>query len=407
MWSDYLRQQQKIIFSSLSLKTYGFFLTLTHLWTFLYWRNYNFFLNAQGSQNSEALCFPFFPNCDLFRIFIADSLWLTLLYFYAAVTLITGFFFLSDGQKKWGYYGLLILTFYKLFLHLSNYNFMGNYHYMIYILSLIYLFSPEKKKIIALAIVSFYLAAGLLKINVDWLSGAAMITTPWLNGRLLIYSLFYVVFLELFLIFGLYSTQKWIRYFTILQLLLFHAFSWHIVGFFYPLMMFSALSFFILQEYEFVKKTDSFQSLFTPLKPIKEHLPLILFLFVFWGMQALPFALSPDPALSGSLRLSALNMFDAKAECHSLMVAHRKGSAVHLEPPLKNLGVRMGCDPLVFLNQAHQLCRKNRKSTEFERLSLHLFSKRVTQHQYQNILALDDVCKIKNPLWAELSGTKK
>ncbi len=405
MSTNWLNQQISLIEKSFSLKIYGFFLSLTHVWTFLYWQNGNFFLNAQGSRNSEPLCFPFFKDCDLFRALIPDQGWVVILWLYALIAILTSFFFLKDRLRRWGFYGLIFLTFFKFALHMSNYNFMGNYHYMIYILSVIYLFLPDKKKLIIYALVSFYFAAGLLKVNPDWLSGAAMIATPWLNGQILILSLFYVIFLELFFIFGLFFSNLWVRLFVLLQLLAFHAFSWHIVGFFYPMVMFSALSFIVLQEYEFYNGKDSFQSFFKPFFKGQESRSVYSFLIIFWFLQLLPFLLSHDPALTGAPRLSSLNMFDAKTECHLLMIAHKEKSSVHLEPPIKNLGVRMGCDPIVFLNQAHQLCRKNKESSEFNSLSLHLFSKRVTQTDFQKILSVKNVCDLKNPLWAELSGS--
>lgn len=397
--TDYFKKQIQEINQSMSLRLYGLALALTHVWTFFYWNQYRFFVNAQAGQNSEPLCFPLFPDCDLFRASLSPNFWWAILILYLFTAVLTVFFFTNKKDSFWGYIGLIDLTLIKLFLHLSNYNFMGNYHYMIHLVSFAYLFLPHKKLVIKYLIVFFYIAAGFLKINIDWLSGAAMITTPYLQGRLLDLSLQYVIFLELVFVFGLLSKHKWIFRFTLLQFIAFHIFSWHIVGFFYPMVMFCLLSIFVLEEYFKEKKTNHFKKFFTG----KEPLSLYVVTLVFVTMQAFPFAFTNDPSLSGAFRLSSLNMFDSKTTCKVALIAHSEGDSAHLDRPMKSLGVRLGCDPIVFLNQAHQLCRKNREAKEFDRLSLALLSKRVTQSRYTKVLDISDVCALKNPLWAEFA----
>ena len=87
------------------------------------------------------------------------------------------------------------------------------------------------------------------------------------------------------------------------------------------------------------------------------------------------------------------------------MVVHRQGGSAHLQKPFVRKS-HLKCNPLVYLNQAYQLCKKNRISREFESLSLSLMSKRTSENQYKKILDIQDVCQIKNPLWAELLQNK-
>ncbi len=399
----YLKAQIKTISSKPNLIWYGFFLSLTHLWTFFYWNKNNFFVNSQSSNNAEPICFPFFPDCDLFRQQLSPESWQMVLYAYLITTVITCLAWFRPKNLTVGWILLSFLTLFKLALHLSNYNFMGNYHYMVYVISFVFLFFPAKEVIIKLMIVAFYIAAGFLKINIDWLSGAAMITTPWLHGAVLNLSLIYVLFLELIFVFGLIHPHKWIRRLTLLQFTCFHLFSWHIVGFYYPMVMFSLLFLFYYDEYEQIKNKK------TPMTPLMSFLkgqlsfPVYGTLILFIIMQIIPFAITSDPSLSGSARLSSLNMFDSKTHCHSLLVAHKEKSSAHLAGPTKNMGVRLRCDPLVFLNHAYQLCRKNHLNPEIERLSLALFSRRVTSTHYKKVLDIPDVCSIPNPLWAEVT----
>ena len=396
---NYISKQIQTIHKDPVLKIYGLLLSLTHVWTFLYWNKRNFFMNSQSSLNSEPICFPFFPDCDLFRAQFSPEFWQGILYFYVFSAIFVSLVFL---QKKWqalAYWGLAFITLFKLGLHLSNYNFMGNYHYMAHFVTLAYLLAPHKKSLIKYLIIAFYISAGFLKINIDWLSGAAMIRTPYLYGTPLRLSLVYVLFLELIFVFGLIHPNRKLRYFCLLQFFAFHLFSWHVVGFFYPMVMFSLLGVFYLPEY-FDRKYEPKELL--KFISIKEYKSIYIILALFTGLQLLPFTMVDDPSKSGVARLSSLNMFDSKTSCHSLMVAKTDNGTIHLRPPIKNMGVRLKCDPLVFLNQAHQICRKNKETNEIKELSLHLFTRRVTSSEYKKVLAIKDICSLNNPLWAEL-----
>ena len=401
---QYLKNQVREIEESPSLWLYGVFLAATHVWTFRYWNKGDFFVTAQSSINSEPICFPWFPDCDLFRASISVETWQWILYLYGALGLLTAVFFINKKLVRLAWVCFAILTFAKLFLHLSNYNFMGNYHYMVHIISFCFLFFPHKNIVPKYLLVGFYVAAGFLKLNIDWLSGAAMISTPYITGHFFVFSLYYVIFLELIFVFGLLHRHPWIRWMTLVQLLIFHGFSWHIVGFFYPMVMFSLLSIFFIDEFRYLFKNVKTPDLLTSFVQFKQSRSIYLLIGLFCILQFTPLLMVADPSLSGVARLGSLNMFDSKTECHSALTAQTQRGAIHIAPPVKNMGVRLRCDPLVFLNQAHQLCRKNQKSQEIQKLSLHLFTKRVTALDFKQVLAIDNVCELKNPLWGELNG---
>jgi len=406
-WSsliEFSKQQIQNIQKEPGLRLYGFFLSLTHLWSFLYWKQGDFFIHSQSGLNSEALCFPFFPNCDVWRSLLSLSQWSYVLWTYGLFSLMITLLFLFEKKSKWSYWGFTILTLTKLSLHLSNYNFMGNYHYMIHCLSFLFLWASHKKQIIKYFLVAFYISAGLLKVNLDWLSGAAMISQPLLSGKFLSFSLFYVVLLELVFVFALLSSKKFLRWTALVQLLAFHAFSWHIVGFFYPLVMFSLLSLFFIDEFLYFKGKIQIPSLGQDLIRGQAAKSTYLLLVLFWLLQASPYLITSDPSLSGAARLGSLNMFDANTECHPLLVVHKGNQWIHLDRPLRSLGVRLNCDPLVYLNQAHKLCRKQKETPEFKKLTLSLLSKRVTGSEYIKILDLQDVCALSFPLWGEFAS---
>ena len=255
--SGFFSKQIQEIKNSKLLRFYGAFLGLTHVLTFLHWNQSSFFVNSQRSLNSDPLCFPFFPNCDLFRALIPEAGWQLILFFYLLLSIITTLFFLKERFIKKAFFFLAITTLFKLILHLSNYNFTDDHHFMVHLVSFLYLFVPNKKINILFLIPAFYMAAGFSKINPDWLSGAISINTPWLRGNLLLFSLAYVILLESFLVLGLLSPWSWLRWITLSQLFLMHGYSWFTFGFYYPMIMFCLLSFFFLDDFSHHKTPSS------------------------------------------------------------------------------------------------------------------------------------------------------
>ena len=397
---NYINSQIKEIQETPGLSLFGAFLAVSHFYAIALWNKKDFFVSRLSPMNSEPICFPFFPNCDQYRIFDEPQLKFILL-FYLALTIAGLFCFLQKKLVPVAYGILALLSIIKISIHLSNYNFMGNYHYMANFVYWTFLLLPNKKTLVKYLIVCFYFAAGLLKINIEWLSGAAMISPPYIMGDLLVASLFYVVILELVFVFGLLSANKWIRWGSLFQFIAFHIFSWHIVGFFYPLVMFSLLSIFIIDEYNYSKKnyepTDHLQYFFS----FKEKPITYIVIVGFALLQAIPMLIVKDPSKSGALRLSSLNMFDSKTRCRILLVAHRPGETTHLSVSRRRKGVRIKCDPVVYLNQVNQLCRQNEQNKDFERLSFSISTRRSTELDFKPVLFLNDTCKEKNLLWAE------
>src|SRR5262249_20474327 len=141
--------------------------------------------------------------------------------------------------------------------------FRGNYHYMPFIITALYLVWPRPDRTIGFMLVAFYVSAGALKLDKEWLSGAALIAPTWLSGKLLELACAYVVILELVLVFGLLSRDRRIRWLIFAQLAAFHAYSWHVVGFFYPCVMGLLLAWYPLRWREAPDEDPLFERLTT------------------------------------------------------------------------------------------------------------------------------------------------
>ncbi len=386
----YFRNQIVEITNDLSLRILGFSLSLIHLHTW-----WNIFINKDGQILKETtekiICWGFFENCESTRLWIIQY-FDAISFLYGLISIVAAVLFLQRRSIAFGYVGLIVLTLYKLAIYFQDFMFMGNYHYMPFWLSFVYLFFPQKSLLCRYTVVTFYLAAGLLKTNLEWFSGWA-IPDSWINPNspvawlknngLLPISCVYVYLLETILSFGLLSKSKWIFWLTFLQFCLFHIMSYWIVGSYYPITMFLIL-FFIPIHF--------FQSQ-------KNHVALInktslAVLFLFFVMQSVPLLNKGDTSLTGEGRAFALNMFDSLTVCDSKAIvsfSYKKYEVSTLPSDIYTL-VRKQCDPFVYFQKAQKFCPHLKLKIGFQKISLYLNSRRTSDAMFQQILSIDNVC---------------
>jgi hypothetical protein len=364
--------------ADISLQWLGAGLALTHVLTYFFW-------DGAGSLRSYLsgpvrVCWSFYQGCASdpgAMLRGVDAYFI----FYLILGVVTVSLFLIRKTVSSACLLLLVLTLLKAAVLVQDYRLMGNYHYMPFWMTGAFLFFPRKKHVCAVLLALFYFGAGLLKLNPEWLSGAAMIRPPMISGKLLEWAVALVVFMELFLVFWIFSGRLWKRVAALATLVLFHAFSWHIVGFFYPMVMFSLLSFLVINVGEGLKPDWRAPALY----PVP---------IVFLVCQLIPLLFFPNSAVTGEGRILALNMFDAKTVCQSDILLRNGTDVVELPPLLENLGVRIACDPLVHLAQARAYC-EIAKEEDLPSISVRLVSKPTVAGENQTLLALaaDDVCR--------------
>ncbi|WP_374030906.1 hypothetical protein [Bdellovibrio bacteriovorus] len=192
---------------------------------------------------------------------------------------------------------------------------------------------------------------------------------------------------------GLFSRRAWIRHVTLAQFVLFHAFSWHIVGYFYPMTMLLLLGIFVLIPWY----KESWQALWD--ENLQNKKSAVIFTVTLALLQILPVILVKDSAASGAPRLMSLNMLDARMECDTLLIRHQERASEVYNPFVKAPSTRTQCDPLVFLSQIESLCQNSGENFDFW-----MQSRRTTQLQMQTRLILRDVCKKSRAelMWAEV-----
>ncbi|WP_374028938.1 hypothetical protein [Bdellovibrio bacteriovorus] len=379
------------ILSSRALQVYGGLLSLTHVLSAYFWMDRSLDLVVKASEIGTPLCWPLAPFCNELRFANTISA-ANFLQIYALLGVVgAGLFFFN--KSRWGFIALILLLAVKIFFTSLSYGLMGNYHYMSFFAHVAFLFLPHKKIIIPFFLGIFYWGAGILKFDPEWLSGVALITPSFLPPVLQHLSLLYAVVLECILVFGLFSANRWIRWSVLVQFVLFHIFSWHIVGYFYPLTMFLLLGIFVLiplykESWDAVLSGGTLQK-----KSVSIACAVLLLL------QIIPTAIAGDPATSGAPRILSLNMLDARVECETLLIRHQARAMEVYNPFIKAPSVRTQCDPLIFLAQINNVCRDSSEKFDFW-----LQSRRTTADKFTTRLFIKDVCS-KDPRalpWAEV-----
>ncbi len=356
------------IFTCKKNQIYGIFLSFSHLLTAYFWYRRDF-------DTDGIVCWQFFSNCQFLTRHLFSELSVDLIIYGSLSFFCMGLFFLK--KEKPAYFLFLALSVFKMIVQLSDYRFMGNYHYMSNVINFVFLFLPNKKNIVKSFLVLFYVAAGLIKFNLDWFSGAALINPSIFSGRLLIFSCAYVILLELVFSIGLLSTQRKYFYFVLAQVCLFHLFSWHIVGYFYPVIMLSLISIFFLSPAEFCFP-----------KELVNLVAIGLFIFA----QGLPLVLDPHSSLTNKYRVYALNMLDADSECETRMLIKKKDSTIEYRPDFSKIAIRIHCDSVFIVKKVHATCQYFSPDPDFTDIDFDFQVRRSSERNDIEQLTYKNVC---------------
>lgn len=361
---------------------YGFSLSLIHIFTFLYW----FFhtkVYLYIATPDVAICQPFFTFCRAFRVFSPET-WRWFLLVYLCLGIFGSYLWFTK-KFRWAYYYSFFILAVKYLIYIQDYRMMGNYHYIHYLFISLFLVAPLKRFLIPLTVVLVYVAAGILKLNYEWLSGAALYGNIGILEYIpLEWATAYVVVLELCFSWLLLAKNIKLRYFALCQFLIFHLYSVQIVGLFYPLVMFSVLSIFVLSDLSKAAPLMSFEYF--------KNRFVAGFISIFVLLQAYPLMLPGNNAITGEGRILALNMFDAQAVCRHSFYQQGHSDSIERNFDLRSLGPRIKCDPHLYLELAKNICREIQENSSPTQLHFHLQSKLSSESQFREVARIDDIC---------------
>ena len=369
-WPSFCNEK---FWNDFELRLLGAGLAFTHVLTFLYWDRGQVITDTLNDP--VRVCWSFYQNCSeglKFEVGTVRAFFLG----YLLLSLFVIHIFLFTKRAWLGQALLFLLFVYKAFWFFQDYRLMGNYHYMTFWLAGAYLFSRDRKYQSILMVVLFYFCSGWLKCSNEWLSGAALIGKPIISALTLTLALIFVVYLELYLSFWLISKSKVRRVWALILFFSFHIFSWHIVGYFYPSVMFSLILFLVPHVLRPTKVEFKFNK--CGLWPIS-----------FLLCQAIPLAFFPNSAVDGIGRVLSLNMMDARVSCAGEIYLKKGNQYLELPWLIEDLGLRISCDPLVLYSQAKTYC----KVYPNEDLEARVVARRATDVRETQILAISDFCR--------------
>ena len=368
-----------------ALRIYGAFLGVSYLATYLFFIIYQNHLYL--TQPSEAICWPFFPNCHNFHFFSEPQAQLSI----HLLGLLSLAFTLSFiwNKIKTGYFLLLITWLYELSLITLDFRFRQNQHYMLLWTTLAYLFIPKKREALTFLIISFYWWAGRLKINGEWLSGSIIYKDMWLiPSRYFPIACIYVVVLELIFIWALAVRKSRFFWPVYAQLILFHIISWSQVGFYYPILMAGIISVFPLFYYH--PSTERSVSDLLRGKLEKSTYALIL---LFGFLQMIPLLYPGDSTLVGQGRIFALHMFEARQKCEVIVIEKFKNRIpLKLDLAQKDLPPRIMCEPILYFNRVQNQCLKLKQNPQFMDLDFYMNIAKATMPSMKPLISTQDFC---------------
>ncbi len=299
--------------------------------------------------------------------------------------------------RRWtapaGYLVLLALELVKVLIIAQDYRLRLNQHYMAFFVALAFLLFPAKRRALQYLIILFYFWAGTIKLNPEWLSGASLYRREFL-------------WLPEALVPAACATSScwrpsWCSVCSLaahgssgrpsLQLALFHAMSWPIVGFFYPSLMFALLTIFPLSRlFSTESERPSFAENRGPARaPVDLRAPR--------GLLAAPAGPVRVPGRLGDHRPGAALRPPHVRRAGGVRVARdaprraRRDRRIRVETGRGSARVR--CDPIVHFNIARALCRQGAVNGRWTEVDLSLRSRRTTDPELRSVVEIEGFCR--------------
>lgn len=378
----YFLSQISEIQNNRSLSLYGAAICMGYFYFWVYLNNHSF--DFKLSFNDEAICWPFFNACDFPRIF-SPTHWKIIFLSLCVASTANAVLFLVKRVRT-AYTILILLECLRISIILIDYRVRLNQNYMFSFIVFAFLFISQKSLTIPRLLVLFYFWAGILKLTPDWLSGSALYgKLLFIPDSLKVISAQYVVVLELFITPFLLSKNKVARYLVLFQLGLFHLVSLGVVGFFYPALMVSLLSIFILLDF-FPPNPGS-----TPASSFG-HFGGLGIVILFSILNCFPYFVPGDKSITGETRLVSLHMFDSITYCTPWSTLKFRSGV----PEKKNLYmpnvIRIRCDPIVYLSRLRKICRDKKSDPNFIDVDFTLDVTKETQKKSIRVMDITDFC---------------
>lgn len=396
---EFIKSNLWEIKKSSAVSTFGAAVALGHILIFLNW-SLKGSLPLQFALDPSPMCWPFFSNCD-FWLALPPGL-LKFLYggyvFFAASAFLIFLFSRLTGIA-WFFLSLSFLCF--LTLYFRDYRLSSNEHYFWLLVTLLYLFVPNKINNLRFIIISFWIALALIRLKPEWMTGLWILDQFPMPVKLAEWIAALSVLILLVIPFGLLFRDG--RYVTLSTLLLvgLNVFFWILNDFFSPAIHLCALSLFILHwlEQRKLERDYIYQSF---IRPEPSKIWVILVLGLFWLGQVAPFLPYQKPWVRVFEQAVALTPLQPIEECRSIAFANYENGLRQIHHTLSDntTGESLECHPQYSFIEFRRMCTQLQAETEtdnalgsFESLSVVFYKRGFKDIQFQKVYEADDICQ--------------
>jgi hypothetical protein len=385
-------------------RVYGAILGACHALTGISWISYKGIASLVTGE--DCVCWPLWPGCEEVRAHLSPRLVLVAVGAYVGLGVASALLFaLERTRAAIGVF--LAATALGVALYALDYRLRSNQVYMLSWTVAAFLVAPRKSRseVLQALVALFYVWAGTLKLNTDWVSGADLYEQPLFVPRALTMpACIYVILLELVLVGGLFASSGRWRWATYGQLIVFHAVSWKVIGFYYPVLMFGLTAIYPLVWMGDPTRTLTWARLGAAEPGLRA--PIGITAALFSVVQIVPRVAFPgDTARTGEGRIFALHMFDARIECTGGAVVRSLAGGVARVPLIaEGSDVRSRCDPIILGAEARRLCRLVAARPGLTRVDVAIDAKRSSDVAMRPLIRVTDlVRRVHLPVFAALA----
>lgn len=344
---------------SFSTKALGVLLSLTNIFTYLYWQ---YWFSPVFSAESKTAWPFFYPIADLITLPSGMLQFLMALFLFFSTLAALGMF--SARLLAVGWTSLVLSFVLKIVIYTQDYNLLSNTQNLLIVLHLAFIFFPQKKWTVHSIIILYLVNLGLLKLNGSWLSGDILkwhLPSPEPTRHFLATMSFLV---EMIAPFGLLFRNWQIKVASILLLFADSIFIGTFYNQFDAVILSTLLLSFVFQQIDAMRRYDDviYQTYIRP-EPTFFWLPI--FIVVYLGLQLGPRWLYPN----AHQRYEGLLFSTVNLKNHQLCEVHgfESNSAT-----IKEININADTNNCDFYQLFHQLKNQCKKISDSSKLEVYI-----------------------------------